>query len=52
MAKLKAPKKRGQKESPKFEVNRAALPCLVIVILAIVIVGVVMYFALQGGSSS
>lgn len=49
MAKFKAPKK-SQKEAPKFEVNKAALPCLVLVILALVIIGLVLFFALQGGS--
>jgi len=51
MAKFKAPRK-GHKESPKFEINRAALPCLVLVILAMVIVALVLYFALSGGSST
>lgn len=49
MAKFKAPKK-GQKEKQKFQLNRTALPCLVLVIGAMVIVALVLYFALQGGS--
>ena len=49
MAKFKTPRK-GQKQQSKFEFNRAALPCLILVIGAMVIVGLVLFFALQGGS--
>jgi len=51
MAKFKAARKGQQKQS-KFQVNRAALPCLVLVILVLVIVALVMYFAFQGGSAT
>jgi hypothetical protein len=50
MAKFKAPR-RSQKDQSKFQLNRAALPCLVLVIIVMVIVALVLYFALQGGSS-
>jgi len=50
VAKFKSPKK-SQKERPKFEVNRAALPCLVLVIGAMVIIALVLYFSLKGGGA-
>jgi len=51
MAKFKAPKGQ-QKQKQKFQVNKAALPCLVLVIAALVIVALVLYFAFTGGSST
>ncbi|HZU26907.1 MAG TPA: hypothetical protein VFA04_15385 [Bryobacteraceae bacterium] len=50
MAKYKV--RRGpQKQQNKFQINKAALPCLVLVIVALVIIALVLYFAFTGGSS-
>ena len=52
MAKFKAPRGQQKQQKSKFEVNRAALPCLILVVVALLIVGLVLYFAFTGGSSS
>lgn len=52
MAKYKAPRGQQKGQKPKFELNRTALPCLVLVLVALIIIALVLYFAFTGGSSS